>query len=193
MTIILALDTETSGLDPVLHTVWEVAWQMFDHDTTDRTIMRALTPMRCWQVPLTPDQIAVAQPVGLEIGRYHERVGHGPTASPTEVLARLRHDIASCALDEPVFLLGACPWFDETMLARWWGGSVNDRPWHYHLIDIESLIAGAVTPPAMAPWKYADLLARIGVRDDPAGKHTAAGDVAVVVEAYRTIYQAVIV
>ena len=110
-----------------------------------------------------------------------------PTAADCleAIMADLRHN--GWATPRDATLVGACPWFDDTMLAHAWRHSVNDRPWHYHLVDIETLAAGWVGagPP---PWRYGDLLAKLGVDDPETGKHTAAGDVQVVVQAYAKVY-----
>jgi hypothetical protein len=53
-------------------------------------------------------------------------------------------------------------------------------PWHYHLIDVENLVAGYLAargeliPP---PWKSDQLSAAVGVDPNDFGRHTAMGDV----------------
>lgn len=188
MTLLLMLDCETTGLDPVIHRPWEVAWQIWEHDDTDRTLLRPVRPAQVWQVPLEPHDIALAHPVALQIGGWHDRRGIGNVATPSRVLAVLRHDLQLAGVTKPrdIHLVGACPGFDEAMLAHWWGGSVNDRPWHYHLVDVENLLGGKL---GMAPpWEFDTILANAEVRTSDIERHTALGDTILNVRAYAATY-----
>jgi hypothetical protein len=59
--------------------------------------------------------------------------------------------------------------------------------WHYHLIDVEALIAGrlAIAP----PWKSDDLSRAIGVEPpSDQDRHTAIGDARWVKQMYEAVY-----
>lgn len=191
MSLILFLDCESTGLDPVVHAPWEVAWQLADHDPTEGTL--TMLGSRVLQVTLTPHEMAAADPVSLQIGRYVERRGAGIIVPPAEAQGLLRSDLRIAGATKPtdVTLVGAVPSFDDAMLGRWWGGP-NNRPWHYHLVDIETLMAGALARslPALAapPFDYSTLLAEFGIVENETMKHTAEGDVFTLIDAYCAVY-----
>ena len=58
--------------------------------------------------------------------------------------------------------------------------------WRYHLVDVETLAAGALRRPP--PWRFDDLLADYGLVYDEADRHTALGDARMV----RDLYDAVL-
>lgn len=57
MTALAFVDTETTGLDPDFHEIWEVGLIVNDEE-------------RLWQLPV---DLKRADPKALEIGRFHER------------------------------------------------------------------------------------------------------------------------
>lgn len=106
----LYLDTETTGLNPFLHEIWEIGWA-FD----DRPVESAVVP----------HSLVTADPAALQMNRYYEQV-HGRPVD-TEV------DLALKQLLDGVTLVGANPAFDASFLYARWGIA----PWKYRLLDIE--------------------------------------------------------
>ncbi len=167
------VDTETTGLDPELDHVWEIAvivdgiehvWQQrIPSDASGHPDWDTVTP---W----------VLENTGIG-ARYNHDTALDPAES-IDVLANLIGDR---------HMVGACPWFDSERLHR-----VNlahyaresgsrDLPWHYHLIDVETLAVGflagrgALLPPL--PWKSDELSMAIGVEPpSDAERHTALAD-----------------
>lgn len=177
MTNLAFVDTETTGLDPDLHEIWEVA--LILRDTEGVEIERQ------WQLPV---DLARADPYALNVGGFHER-----RYSNTD-LARL----ADFALDFAdltwgAHLVGAVISFDEERLRRLLRRNGACNGWHYHLIDVEALAVGRLmgyghswglnTPQgkesigvASPPWDSAELSRSVGVNPEHYEKHTALGD-----------------
>jgi DNA polymerase III epsilon subunit-like protein len=121
------IDTETTGLDPLIHEPWEVA-----------VILR--TPAgdaeRVWRIE--PD-LSTADAQALEINRYRER-----TSAP-----EWRWDDRKTAIEEMygaltgAVLVGSNPPFDAGMLASLFGAHyMNPTPWPYRVLDVATLAAG---------------------------------------------------
>jgi DNA polymerase III epsilon subunit-like protein len=139
VTSICFVDTETTGLDPARHHVWEIA-----------VIRRRADGVDCeylWQI--RPD-LTTAEPEALKIGRYEERFAvpdgceaiemfeSGPPLKSTlpEVLFDLQD-----ALKDAV-IVGSNPGFDVAFLTALLRAHGRKLPWHYRPIDIATLAAG---------------------------------------------------
>lgn len=161
---VVFIDTETLGLDPDHHPVWDIGLILPDGSEHE------------WQVRLTPREIALAHPKALEIGRFEERYDETKAEMPATAAWMLLRLIPKGA-----HLAGAVVSFDEERLRRllWrWDYPV---PWHYHLVDVETLAAGflardADSLPIQPPWKSEDLSRLVGVEPDQFDRHTALGD-----------------
>jgi DNA polymerase III epsilon subunit-like protein len=170
---IVFLDTETTGLHPLNDQVWEIA-----------AIRR--------------------EPDGQE-SQWHMLVGHAPPSE--EYLAsdfaadyKARYDperavVRAVAVDRMrrlfagrVHLVGMVPSFDAERLGhmRRLAGFDEPDPWHYHLIDVETLVVGYLAglhanyDPAerrQPPWDSEELSRAVGVNPDDFARHTAMGDV----------------
>lgn len=196
MTKLAFLDTETTGLDPRHHEIWEVG-----------IIIRDLNPLYgdpqdiayAWQ--LRPD-LDKANPKALEIGRYHERfsVRTDNMAATIDVEdgkpwtgygSRSEAFIDIQQVLDGAHIVGAVPSFDDAFLkASFWPLSLRVT-WHYHLIDVETLAVGwlegdaaaaraevddSITSGVTLPWNSEDLSARLGVDAAAFDRHTALGD-----------------
>lgn len=94
-----------------------------------------------------------------------------------------------CSDGEPVHVVGAVPNFDTERISRLLRAEIGPHvrdPWHYHLIDVESLAVGylaanarftgdPVDTPA-PPWNSDELSRAIGVEPPTTERHTAMGD-----------------
>ena len=203
MTKICFIDTETTGLDPDRHAIWEVA---------------LITPdggEHVWQFPV--DEMA-ADPFALNIGRYWER--HWDTDNDVPVLNAIyeAHNAKSRRKNFPdkgrairpdstwarrfrdltagYHLAGAVVSFDEERLRRLLHSLGVLHRWHYHLIDVEALAAGYLASmahgldnldPLQLPWDSDALSAALGVTVSDEDRHTALGDA----RWARAIYDAV--
>lgn len=185
------IDTETTGLDPDRHEIWEVA---------------LITPVRdepgewneqVWQLPV---DLSRADTIALNIGQFHDR--------------RLPD---SSLVDRPIFaeefveatrglhLAGASVSFDVDRLWRLLRANGQCPMWHYHVVDVEALAAGYIAgcgaainaatvltgeaawagtktwaategPGARPPWNSGDLSRAVGVEPGDFDRHSALGD-----------------
>lgn len=145
------LDTETTGLDPNHHHIWEMAYAIDDGPI---------------ESAIVPHTIAGADDKALEIGRYFERTALRHVSTQFEM--GMMSDL------EGATLVGANPAFDTAFLRARWGIT----PWRYRLLDIEAYAMGALgwdEPKGLAA--IAETLVIGEGYEIPAPDHTAAGDV----------------
>lgn len=174
------VDTETTGLDPELDFIWEIAVIV----DGEEYVWQQRLPERRGE----PDWDVVSEWV-IENTRITRDYDHEAALEPFHSIANLE------TLVRGRHLVGACPWFDSERLhrAQLRESDHRDLLWHYHLIDVENLAVGwlhgaAAFSTAHAPsefwdgfgklpWKSTDLSLALGV--DPADfepKHSALAD-----------------
>lgn len=133
------IDTETTGLDPDQHEIWEIAVIMRHPGGGD---WESHYQLRKAELHL----IHSADPKALEIGRYYERLivsddcGYAQidgTGKPCAMSYKtLVHDLTRL-LDGAV-LVGSNPAFDAAFLRNF----LDAAPWHYRTVDIATLAVG---------------------------------------------------
>lgn len=134
---VVFVDTETFGLDPDLHAIWEVA-------------LIASGWEHRWVVDVAEDEIAAADPIALEMTRFHERHPQGDRFDRDAVplggalKAEDRSTVAGAVdlITAGKHLVGAVPSFDEERLRSMLRAEGINPTWHYHLIDVEVLAVG---------------------------------------------------
>jgi DNA polymerase III alpha subunit (gram-positive type) len=153
------LDTETTGLDPNIHEVWEIAYGRLDGGVHSGTVPH---------VGLRADLKA------LELNGYRENAKPGaPPDFDYEVIDALRGNTVVCAN----------PSFDVDFLYRRWGIA----PWHHRKLDIESMAYGILGYSEMKGLKHiADDLISRGYNVGEPG-HRAWIDVVVLRECYKAL------
>lgn len=159
------IDTETTGLDPDIHPIWEIAVIV---DNVEHV----------WQQCLSADALADADPYAAQLTKFDERY------DVDSALTREESMIHFCELVGGRHLVGAVPSFDEERLRRQYVELFEFPgrfPWHYHLIDVEALAVGFLSAryPRWSPnlpWKSHDLSARFGIVTPKEDEHTALGD-----------------
>lgn len=170
--MICFVDTETTGLDPDRHEIWEVAAIRYNPGTDE-----VLDAARLWQLPV---DLGRADSVALKIGRFHER----------RLLSGFLTDLVRFARSFAEYtrgahLAGAVVSFDEERLRRLLRRNGACPEWHYHLVDVEALVAGALK--VAPPWKSDDLSSAIGVDPTKFDRHTAMGDCEWALAQYRAV------
>lgn len=162
MTLVF-LDTETTGLDPDRHEIWELAYAIDAGPIHSGTIVHSLRH---------------ADPVALRLNGYYDRV-HA-LAEQTQM-----HDLelgAKIALDGAT-LVAANPAFDAAFLRARWGAT----PWHYRMLDIEAFAAGILGWDAPKGLRdISEALNRLGFTV-PSPDHSAGADVDTLRECYYAL------
>jgi DNA polymerase III alpha subunit (gram-positive type) len=154
------LDIETTGLDPALHEMWEIAWAINDGPTLSSVVTHSLQ---------------TADPKALEMNGYWTR---GFAEHPVESADVTLREILTGAT-----IVGANPAFDTSFLRARWGIS----PWHHRLIDVESMaltVLGYDRPEGL--HALATDLRRRG-HEIPTPDHTAAADAATTRAVYTAL------
>jgi hypothetical protein len=176
MTTPVFLDLETTGLDPDRNEIWEIG---------------LITP-KSEQFYFLRVDLLRADPIALDIGRFHERHPQGNSYPHTKVpmsdtlfapndkdfLRSIARQTHGC------HLAGAVISFDEERLRRLMLAAGVRPSWHYHLIDVEALAAGYLAhgydhdgdAPHKPPWNSNELSQCIGVDPQLFERHTALGD-----------------
>lgn len=192
-TTLCFIDTETTGLDPDHHEIWEVALikrygegpRIGEEDSY------------VWQLPV---DLAEADPIALNIGRFHDR--RWPQAYPDQPAESADEGLSGervvhpdnmwlwakefVALTRGAHLVGNVVSFDAERLWKLLRKHGQCPMWHYHLIDVEALVAGFMqgradpdgmrSGDAMPPWDSDRLAAAVGVKISDEDRHTALGD-----------------
>lgn len=117
---LIYLDTETTGLDPDRHEIWELAYAVDDGPIASGTIYHSLRH---------------ADPTALRLNGYHDRVTNLATPRAMQTL----EESAKGVLDGNT-LVAANPAFDASFLRARWGVA----PWRYRMLDVEAYAMGAL-------------------------------------------------
>jgi hypothetical protein len=182
------LDTETTGTDPERHHVFEVA--MIRPGPPG-------APDEAWNLWIEGVSLATADPAALRINHFYERepdyalvkgIGVGSTVPPTGELTVVRPGTAArivAKVTSGCHIVGAVPSFDATFLTALLRLEGLVPAWHYHLCDVEALVAGYLR--IEPPWKSYDLYRAVGVDPDIYEQHTALGDARMARDVYRAV------
>lgn len=149
MTRICFVDTETTGLRPEVHSLWEIGLIVRD-DQNDKDNDREFL----WQIY---PRIDLADPNALRVSKFYDRFEcfstegyveakcmEGPNPGPT-ANALVALQVAS--LLDGAIVVGAIPWFDagtNGFLELWLRGQRQNLTCHYHLVDVEALAYGVL-------------------------------------------------
>jgi DNA polymerase III epsilon subunit-like protein len=167
---VVFVDTETTGLDPERHEVWEVAI------IAEREVLDAR---------IKPKALREADPGALRITRFYERVAEVGAGAFFAQRSRteIARDIAELTANK--HLVGAVPSFDARFLEAFLRSEGFTPAWHYHLVDVETLAAGRFG--LKPPWDSDAVSAALGI-EPPANQHVAMADA----EWARALYTAVL-
>jgi len=169
------LDTETTGLHPVKHQIWEVG-VIIRPPTGEETEIS-------WMLPV---DLSRADAYALTIGHFHERYQPDHLTSLEQFSAEFVPLIAGA------HIVGVNPTFDaeriEYLLYQIGYHAPDDSPapWSYHLVDMLAVIAGAkgVRP----PWSSHQLSRLVGIDPDSYERHSALGDARWTMAMYDAVY-----
>lgn len=165
-TSLLFLDIESLGVTPGV-AVWEVAARRVENGRSVGSMSVFVQHDPRARDADYPDSMA---------DDYAARYDHRQAVTAAEVLARL-HNFA----EGRVIVCGSNPSFDMQHLehlAVTFG--VDVPPWHYHPLDIPTLVHGYLLGKGIAPaqpWTSEFMSRCVGVDPRDYGRHTAMGDV----------------
>lgn len=142
-----SVDLETTGLDPIRHAIWEAAVIRREPGAAPGTETR-----RLWQISPTEFHLKfIAEPKGLEVGRFAERMvvpgdidaldmtptltGGAPVPVDHREVAR-----ALCEVLTGTVMIGSNAHFDASFLHRFL--SLDRDPWHYRPVCVATMAAG---------------------------------------------------
>lgn len=163
------VDTETTGLDPTRHTIWEVAILADGNEFF-------------WILPVSSQALISADPRALAVGGYSKRALAGAYDLQESEIKTIRQNVARqvSKLTAGRHLVGANPAFDAAFLTGLLQEADLQPEWHYHLLDIEPLMLGVLAERGVEvpiPWKSTELSEMLGVPGPTAeDRHTALGD-----------------
>jgi DNA polymerase III epsilon subunit-like protein len=165
MSKIVFVDTETTGLDPQRHKVWEIA-----------AIVRQDGEDVEWEWMFKVD-LSTADPTSLRLNRYYGRNrGSYPTMSDAAVMSRVLGG---------GYFAGANPSFDAGFLEKFLRTHGHCPTWHHRKIDIESMamtVLGWDVPQGLSVSALA-----LGIEFDESQAHTALADARLARDIYDTI------
>jgi hypothetical protein len=201
---VVFVDTETTSLDRHRRRIWEVG--LIRHEDGQRAEL---------QFFIDPIDLSDADPASLRIGRFYERHPWGVKLSNTEVTAEAYEEmyghvpmllspaLAAVKIAEwthGAHLIGAVPSFDEESMAALLREHNQAPSWHYHLVDIENMMAGFLlgevrtwakvgtvvhggvdgdersAQQLLPPWESVALGQQLGIGISERDRHTALGD-----------------
>jgi DNA polymerase III epsilon subunit-like protein len=166
---IVFIDTETTGLNPDRHEVWELAIITRRSGQTDTE--------RVYQV--RPD-LVIADDEALKINRFHDRFKVPDDARAALMLGDHAQRIELSTLRQNLMqtmagavLVGSNTQFDATFTRKLLGNP-DESPWHYRPVNALELAAGWLLgrgEEVPVPWSSAEISRRVGVH--PPSKHTS--------------------
>jgi hypothetical protein len=176
MSALVFMDTETTGLC-LSDDIWEFAAVRRNEDGTESELHMFIEhdAAKCAQLP----------------ERFRaDHASRFPSSCSDRATPRREACQAISSLfgpDRP-HVVGAVPNFDTERVARMmraeWPRWPNHQPWHYHLIDVETLAVGALVARRLQghvdlslPWDSDELSTAVGVVPTQFERHTAMGDV----------------
>jgi len=179
---IVFVDAETTSLRPDRR-AWEVA--IIERDT-----LTGKDTEHTWFVMPEQCDLGNADLNSLRIGHFYER---HPTVNGTDrgwsdqVVAEYTVAVEVERLTRGAIWVGAVPDFDTHVLGEMLRRNDLLPAWHYHLVDVETLAAGAMK--LAPPWDFKVVLDAYGLAyADEKDRHTALGDARMV----RDLYDAVL-
>lgn len=163
------VDCETTGLDPDLHEVWEVGLIVVESGNGSA---HPTATEHLWQLGVK--HLERADPYALQISGFLTRHESLPGMATRHLALHSAFAHQFWHLTRDGIFIGAVPAFDAERIGRLLRAEHLLPLWHYHLVDVETLVAGVLGVPP--PWKSDELSQRIGVDPTQFARHTALGD-----------------
>lgn len=162
------IDTETTGLDPERHHIWEVAAIVREDGKADEEFRRMM---------LT--DLTTADPAALRLGRYYERIRTEDRSYRGVVAVDLAEVLDGATL------VGANPSFDAAFLGRFLRDFELCPTWNYRLVDVEVMAMTRLGWPI--PKGLGASARALGLDSDAYETHTALGDARLARDVYDRV------
>jgi DNA polymerase III epsilon subunit-like protein len=161
MSELMFIDTETTGLHPEIHGVWEIG--LITEAGQEHLIH------------LRDVNLKYADGTALKITRFYERYEQEAKAKSMTAGQFVEWFLE---MAEGKHWVGAIPSFDEERIRRVVYAQGLAPTWHYHLIDVEAMAVGYLSTEYNLdlPWDSEHLSKLLGIHPDTASRHTALGD-----------------
>lgn len=174
-------DTETTALHPDRR-VWEAAMIVRPAGGTRNDDVE-----HAFIVDIDDLDLGHADPMSLKISKFYERHPQMQAEYPLGLQVHTEKYVMGQVerMTRNAWIVGAVPNFDTEVLAARMRWRDICPAWHYHLVDVENIAAGALALPP--PWGFDDILARFGLTYDEADRHTALGDARMARDVYDTV------
>lgn len=177
MTNIVFIDTETTSLRPDRR-AWDVGMVLRTPGHPDAELS--------YYIAAEDLDLGNADPFSLKIGGFYDRHPDPIGRAQFELANRERQVLVQVeGWTRGAILVGAVPNFDADVLGARMRAHGILPSWHYHLVDVETLAAGAkqLTP----PWSFDAVLGLYGLTYDEKDRHTALGDARMARDLYDAI------
>lgn len=181
------IDTETTGLSPFMHEVWEIAVILAKDTGSELRVDEEITFM----IPLTEHGLAQAESEALKVGKFWQRHPSADVLPSRDKrnLLRGRQDAAralSRMLEGRIFVANN-PHFDASMLSAFLVTEGHPyQPWFYQVCDIKTAVAGRLG--FKPPYKSSEIFNAIGWVFPEGKQHEALEDARSVVFMYDWLY-----
>jgi DNA polymerase III epsilon subunit-like protein len=166
---IVFIDTETTSLRPDRR-AWEIGL------IVRRAGVAQVDHEYSWLIAAEDLDLGNADYNSLKIGKFYDRHPYAVGAATMGQTVVSEYEALNSveSLTRGTILVGAVPNFDADVLGARMRAHDILPSWHYHLVDVETLAAGALG--LAPPWDFDAILARCGLAYVESDRHTALGD-----------------
>lgn len=183
------IDTETTGLRPGYHEMYELAMIKVGADAT-------IFESHRW---IAPEYLDRADAGALQVGRYYERneamrkdSGIGYVETKQAMMPVYRRSSIAREISEftaGAFLVGANPAFDAAFVEAFLRDNNAAPSWNHRLIDVRSMAIPLLPELEGRPVGLSDLLRILDLEISDDERHTATGDARAALDVYNLLIE----
>ncbi len=164
------IDTETTGLDVIIHEIIEIGGVI---TTPDLEVIEA------FEIKIKPERIENANPTALKINHYNEKDWEG-AITLREAIKILAEKVKDC------IMVGQNVAFDSGFIEHAFSRMSIDNTMHYHKLDTISIAwAKMHKQPDLEHFSLREMCLRFGIEN--AKPHSALSDARATYELYKKL------